>query len=736
MFCLYDDSVDDSEIMNKDNDRRSRLRLPQVSGVVQETSTSAAAAAAPNACAAKNSTVDPSRNAAPKPTPARRFKLGRNRASPARLFKLNKILVQAQKDLIEEWGWGGMLKVVAKEMPVDLSMWILYLDSLVVDEPVATDEECPIRAAAWNDKLIQIVMHKDSKGNGEFGKLRKKRKIAVIVGELCTDISNRLGTFVESFANLMDEEQGGRRKRQRKDAVVHDEDDGDDEGDDDNNGECESEEDSDGEDDEDDDTREDEDDDNREDDANGRNDNHSTGGTGEDEQDEYPACNLQPPPRRSARLTPQKSYDGPSSNLRKRPCDNVDDNNRVDEVDDNREDEDDADVRNDNRSTGVPPSRVLEESNPILPDPAKASTTIADETTNMQKQNKHVTACADARAQANVDVPIAANHKMPTARPPKANQLQPASSRGTEHQQIPQVMPHCGVPPSKVIQAPQKHAPLPQGIPANREATCPTRESCPPPEPKIKNLDEVTRKRAMLARAPDAPSFDLGFDSPAKFGTYPSYSCGITPVDLDAECFGSEEDDWDETTWKEACDAVDKVEREKGYRQEQPSTDNSFVVPGSGFKTPVVSNTVMELGIESIMLRKDRNVKKIVMPLRVTHLLKDLERNEKELKKHFNKATAHLDRKDSVMLPVLEDLAPDANEPVNHYWLFVINIRDRRFEVLDSIRSLSDRKLAQNVEDILSSVHALWDQYYANSPVKLSRFEGPEDIKPPKQGTK
>jgi hypothetical protein len=124
--------------------------------------------------------------------------------------------------------------------------------------------------------------------------MQKKRKIAVIVGELCTDISNRLGTFVESFANLMDEEQEGRRKRQRKDAVVHDEVDGDDEGDDDNNGEHESEEDSDGEDDEDDDTREDEDDDNRgdEDDPDGRNDNHRTGGTREDERHEDPASNF------------------------------------------------------------------------------------------------------------------------------------------------------------------------------------------------------------------------------------------------------------------------------------------------------------------------------------------------------------------------------------------------------------------------------------------------------------
>jgi hypothetical protein len=271
------------------------------------------------------------------------------------------------------------------------------------------------------------------------------------------------------------------------------------------------------------------------------------------------------------------------------------------------------------------------------------------------------------------------------------------------------------------MKAPQKHAPLPQGIPANREATCPTRKTCPPPEPKITNLDEVTRKRAMLARAPDAPSFDLGFDSPAKIDTNPPYSFGITPVDLDAERFGSEVDEWDESTWKEACEVLDKVEREKKYGQEQPSTDNSFVLTGSGFKTPVatvnniasnsqaeesttaaerpeekrrrlirqaicqlspyityedstlftcsaevkelynaviahgrrstrgkeidkspiivnyerffvslkelanammpcglVSNNVMELGIESIMLRKDRDVKKIVMPLRVS----------------------------------------------------------------------------------------------------------------------
>lgn len=53
------------------------------------------------------------------------LQIGRNRASPARLFKLNKLLSKEQRDLITEYGWGGMLKVKASEMPADLSMWLL-----------------------------------------------------------------------------------------------------------------------------------------------------------------------------------------------------------------------------------------------------------------------------------------------------------------------------------------------------------------------------------------------------------------------------------------------------------------------------------------------------------------------------------------------------------------------------------------------------------------------------------
>ena len=49
---------------------------------------------------------------------------------------------------------------------------ILYVDSLEVDEAIESDSVCPIRAAAWTNQLIQAVMQKDRKPNGEFGKLR------------------------------------------------------------------------------------------------------------------------------------------------------------------------------------------------------------------------------------------------------------------------------------------------------------------------------------------------------------------------------------------------------------------------------------------------------------------------------------------------------------------------------------------------------------------------------------
>jgi hypothetical protein len=88
------------------------------------------------------------------------------------------------------------------------------------------------------------------------------------------------------------------------------------------------------------------------------------------------------------------------------------------------------------------------------------------------------------------------------------------------------------------------------------------------------------------------------------------------------------------------------------------------------------------------------------------------------------------------MLPVLEDLAEGEPVKVNHYWLFIINIRDRRFEVLDSLRALADAKFQERVNKILAAIKTLWEEYYATSKVKLQNFDPPKDIKPPRQLTK
>jgi hypothetical protein len=274
-----------------------------------------------------------------------------------------------------------------------------------------------------------------------------------------------------------------------------------------------------------------------------------------------------------------------------------------------------------------------------------------------------------------------------------------------------------------------KQAPLQCGVPV-LPATGPTRETCPPPAAKLTPSQEVREKFARAALACDAPGFDLGFDSPKKPETGSSSRPPATSTSAEKrmvypveQIWISDDDEWDEDTWREACDVLDRVEREKGYKSDETTTrksDKQAMATQSGFKTPtkgdtsipikspqsgsttaadrpqaqqrriirqpislkspyimyedkalftcsadvkdlynaviahgrrsqrgqetdntpivvsynkyfvslqelansmmpcgVVKNTVMELGIESIMLRTDKKLKKVVMPLRV-----------------------------------------------------------------------------------------------------------------------
>lgn len=75
-----------------------------------------------------------------------------------------------------------------------------------------------------------------------------------------------------------------------------------------------------------------------------------------------------------------------------------------------------------------------------------------------------------------------------------------------------------------------------------------------------------------------------------------------------------------------------------------------------------------------------------------------------------------------IMFPILENLNPAKPRTENHYWDFNLNIRDKRFEVLDSWRTPNDSVLDKNARLIAATVRSLWDHHYANSRVVLDDY--------------
>uniref|UniRef100_A0ACD5WWL9 Uncharacterized protein n=1 Tax=Avena sativa TaxID=4498 RepID=A0ACD5WWL9_AVESA len=112
---------------------------------------------------------------------------------------------------------------------------------------------------------------------------------------------------------------------------------------------------------------------------------------------------------------------------------------------------------------------------------------------------------------------------------------------------------------------------------------------------------------------------------------------------------------------------------------------------------------VMEIGIMAIAKNIPETAKKIVMPLRISTWLQELEFDWKELKALF-RSSRRLDRQDMVMFPIIQALNPKAKDVVHHYWLFNINIRDKQFRILDSWRTIEDKVLKKCYQAIIASI--------------------------------
>ncbi|KAF7050331.1 hypothetical protein CFC21_058716 [Triticum aestivum] len=82
------------------------------------------------------------------------------------------------------------------------------------------------------------------------------------------------------------------------------------------------------------------------------------------------------------------------------------------------------------------------------------------------------------------------------------------------------------------------------------------------------------------------------------------------------------------------------------------------------------------------------------------------------------------------MLPVLECDNVNDREGGRHYWVFNINLRDRRFEVLGSNRKLEDIELMDTASTIAGAVRQLWRKHYAKQSIEHFQII---DIDVPKQ---
>ena len=85
-----------------------------------------------------------------------------------------------------------------------------------------------------------------------------------------------------------------------------------------------------------------------------------------------------------------------------------------------------------------------------------------------------------------------------------------------------------------------------------------------------------------------------------------------------------------------------------------------------------------------------------------------------------------------VSFPTLEILYKENPKETGHYWLMVLNIRDKRFEVLDSARMFKDKALVENANKIMKGIKINWEGHYSKSSVQIADWKL-HKIKCPKQ---
>ena len=72
---------------------------------------------------------------------------------------------------------------------------------------------------------------------------------------------------------------------------------------------------------------------------------------------------------------------------------------------------------------------------------------------------------------------------------------------------------------------------------------------------------------------------------------------------------------------------------------------------------------------------------------------------------------------------MFQELAPhDPHDKCGHYYTICLNLKNQRFEVLDSIRLGNDEDLTTHAEFFINDLKETWNRHYENSKVQIRHF--------------
>ncbi|XBH63737.1 hypothetical protein VPH35_117637 [Triticum aestivum] len=137
-----------------------------------------------------------------------------------------------------------------------------------------------------------------------------------------------------------------------------------------------------------------------------------------------------------------------------------------------------------------------------------------------------------------------------------------------------------------------------------------------------------------------------------------------------------------------------------------------------------MSKNVVACGIDFINRHMDMSPDKTIMQYIVTCKIWDGDFHHKILRKHF---AAHgdfkLTMKKCVLFPMFQELAPhDPHDKCGHHYAICLDLKNQRFEVLDSMHSEADADLTTHAEYFMNNLKETWNRHYENSKVQIRHF--------------